>query len=467
MRHHKSTAVPIPSSSTSETSITSHQCQCSTWAATSSGAQHRQLFQLLTGWRDWRRNAATIASDDGYDSGGDDDDDATDDENHHHSCPHRSHRTTHSRRVRRSPHHRTTTSRHHNDPFLWHHLLWWAAIAIVCLAASNIGGPKTVAAAAGQSMSSHGVDETMLYANWSTAQHHHHHAKSSASTDQDMSNIDTDVSYSKPSEDAPAAVPITIEPQPDDAESAVPINVGCSACRMRQHVEDLSIDSFKTHILQRLHLDQAPNGTKKAVVTDSVLHNFYSENGYRYIRLKSAKPGATVAGKADDQQMQSDEPPRRAIATQQRTRHHSGRRQGPNDRHPEATAIIYEDEYGEYEVDEEYYEPLRPGATSFATRRHHRGGGGGAGRRQHSSAAASSWRSTADSGDFSADDDDGYGDGDADGMDDRYDYRHYPNHRGMESGYEVEDDGQYDDRAPYVDQFFSSTHSMFAFPKGE
>lgn len=215
---------------------------------------------------------------------------------------------------------------------------------------------------------------------------------------------------------------------------------GCSACRLRQKVEDLSIDSFKTHILQRLHLKQPPNVTTP-VVADHVLRKFYSDYGYRYIRLRPyTNPTSSSFAVSDaDDRMQGDEPAR--PQTSQRHHHHPGRRQGPNDRHPEAETVIYEDEFGEYEVDEQYYDS--PYHSESSSRwRHQRSGKYGN--------KANNWHST---GEF---------------LDDyETDNYHEENYDELQDLDESNDDtGENDDKPPYIDPFYSSTHSMYAFPKG-
>lgn len=61
---------------------------------------------------------------------------------------------------------------------------------------------------------------------------------------------------------------------------------GCHSCSLQKEVEADNLRSFKNHILQRLQLERAPNISMDSVtaVSESVLANFYSEYGERYIR---------------------------------------------------------------------------------------------------------------------------------------------------------------------------------------
>lgn len=349
------------------------------------------------------------------------------------------------------------------NQLLHSHLLY---LTIACLVALVVGMPSIGGVRAQQQQpppssslsSAAGMTfirrESALYSNWSSSL-----AMSAASVDSV-----TDHQHQLPPVDAASSSSSDSSAEPIAAIS------GCSACRLRKQVEDLSLDSFKTHILQRLHINRPPN-VSKPIISDEVLRRFYSDNGYRYIRLKPAATSFSVSSSdSGDKQlasdrMQGDEPMRpyrhagvvegaseAAGASQQqpqRRPHHSGRRV-PANRHPEADTIIYEDESGEYQVDEDYYEPYpsgvgrrrRPKVPERVQR--FNGGGGRNWRRQHQQ-------------DDFEDDDDGSDEEEDSSFDDD-----------DEELQDLDDDEQEDeDERPFVEEFYSSTHSMFAFPKGE
>lgn len=60
----------------------------------------------------------------------------------------------------------------------------------------------------------------------------------------------------------------------------------CHSCSLQKEVEADNLRSFKSHILQRLQLERAPNISMESVTTvsESVLTSFYNEYGERYIR---------------------------------------------------------------------------------------------------------------------------------------------------------------------------------------
>lgn len=418
----------------------STQCRCSPTEEATHFQQHQQLFQLLTGWRDWRNELSTSAQKDI---------DTTDPEN----ISFRSQTPAmpspaapiRPRKMRATRWRDTIT---HYPPIL-HHLFYLFATFACLLVISNCGNSVQAQSSvehesqAAPTSFIRGGAETILYANWS--------ANGVYQDKRDLPSKSISSFESSSSSAYSADVSAINEYEEDDDAGST--NVGCSACRLLQKVEDLSIDSFKTHILQRLHLNQPPNITKP-VVADNVLRQFYSEFGYRYIRLRPSTSSSTSSSSSSSdpsERMQGDEPPR--PPQQQRHRHHSGIRQGPHDRHPEADSIIYEDESGEYEVDEEYYEPIR---TSSATssgawrRRHHHRGGGGGGRRQFMN---TNWRGVAT--EFEYDEDDGHRDDDFEELQE------------LDDAYDEAGDNSNDDQTPYVDPFYSTTHSMFAFPKGK
>lgn len=77
----------------------------------------------------------------------------------------------------------------------------------------------------------------------------------------------------------------------------------CHSCSLLKEVEADNLRSFKSHILHRLRLEQAPNISMESVTTvsESVLDNFYNKYGERYIRRN---------GRNQDymDEMMSDEP---------------------------------------------------------------------------------------------------------------------------------------------------------------
>lgn len=79
----------------------------------------------------------------------------------------------------------------------------------------------------------------------------------------------------------------------------------CQSCRQRKEVEERNLISFTNHILQRLQLIQAPNISMESIspLPESVLSNFYSKYGERYIRLNGKNYD-------DSDGMMSDEPKR-------------------------------------------------------------------------------------------------------------------------------------------------------------
>lgn len=60
----------------------------------------------------------------------------------------------------------------------------------------------------------------------------------------------------------------------------------CHSCSLRKDAEAENLKSFKDHILRRLRLEHAPNVSMESVtsVSESLLTNFYNQNGDRYIR---------------------------------------------------------------------------------------------------------------------------------------------------------------------------------------
>lgn len=71
-----------------------------------------------------------------------------------------------------------------------------------------------------------------------------------------------------------------------NADGEINERPSCHSCSLQKEVEADNLRSFKSHILQRLQFERAPNISKESVtsVAESVLANFYNEHGDRYIR---------------------------------------------------------------------------------------------------------------------------------------------------------------------------------------
>lgn len=73
---------------------------------------------------------------------------------------------------------------------------------------------------------------------------------------------------------------------PNHPDGEINERPGCHSCSLQKEVEADNLRSFKSHILQRLQLERAPNISMESVTTvsESVLASFYNEYGERYIR---------------------------------------------------------------------------------------------------------------------------------------------------------------------------------------
>lgn len=63
--------------------------------------------------------------------------------------------------------------------------------------------------------------------------------------------------------------------------------VGCASCQIREQLKAQNLASIKMHILARLAMSQPPNITTRPPISEHLIESFYSQNGFRYIRVKN------------------------------------------------------------------------------------------------------------------------------------------------------------------------------------
>lgn len=63
--------------------------------------------------------------------------------------------------------------------------------------------------------------------------------------------------------------------------------VGCRSCQIREQLKAQNLASIKMHILARLAMSQPPNITTRPPISEHLIQSFYSQNGFRYIRVKN------------------------------------------------------------------------------------------------------------------------------------------------------------------------------------
>lgn len=63
--------------------------------------------------------------------------------------------------------------------------------------------------------------------------------------------------------------------------------VGCTSCQFREQLKAQNLASIKMHILARLAMSQPPNITTRPPISEHLIQSFYSQNGFRYIRVKN------------------------------------------------------------------------------------------------------------------------------------------------------------------------------------
>lgn len=62
---------------------------------------------------------------------------------------------------------------------------------------------------------------------------------------------------------------------------------GCTSCQIREQLKAQNLASIKMHILARLAMSQPPNITTRPPISEHLIQSFYSQNGFRYIRVKN------------------------------------------------------------------------------------------------------------------------------------------------------------------------------------
>lgn len=97
----------------------------------------------------------------------------------------------------------------------------------------------------------------------------------------------------------------------------------CASCQFREQLKAQNLASIKMHILARLSMTHPPNVTERPKISETILDNFYLNNGFRYIRVRNGSNEFIDDG---INEMQGDDP--NASSNNKHQYHHMHEYQG-------------------------------------------------------------------------------------------------------------------------------------------